>query len=339
MESGDPAPSPPQRAQFSLATLCLIVLFLPAMYMVFDRWRPWVVLHTFDGHLSGRDCISDDSKYLLSGKWEENLVEVHEIKSGNLVISIPTGGVGAMTSSISPNGKIVVVGNGDGTATLWDIGTRKPRFTLLGPTTEVRCTAFSRDSGRVLAGSDGSAWVWDTRTGNTIVTLKCTYGACFVSFSKDGKKVCVRDGPEYRIWETDTGSLLQQWREEDFGEHADDYFDLFVWERSPNPDRDLIRLPSGEGWYVCDSHGLLSHIPEAGDAPQKEFRALFTPSGEFIICGSKNTNVLRRRHPEWWWGHFVRPEVWIAAISGILLFRRYRRAQRLKRQPSAVLNN
>ena len=26
---------------------------------------------------------------------------------------------------------------------------------------------------------------------------------------------------------------------------------------------------------------------------------------------------LHRRFPEWWWGHFYRPEVWLALIFGI----------------------
>jgi hypothetical protein len=32
--------------------------------------------------------------------------------------------------------------------------------------------------------------------------------------------------------------------------------------------------------------------------------------------------LYRRRFPEWWWGHFYRPEVWLfAALSGVLIWR------------------
>ena len=31
----------------------------------------------------------------------------------------------------------------------------------------------------------------------------------------------------------------------------------------------------------------------------------------------------RRRHPEWWWGHFYRPEVWLAMFFGFTLLWRF----------------
>jgi WD40 repeat protein len=36
-------------------------------------------------------------------------------------------------------------------------------------------------------------------------------------------------------------------------------------------------------------------------------------SDEFLVWGS---DVYRRRFPEWWWGHFYRPEVWAAMVLG-----------------------
>jgi hypothetical protein len=48
---------------------------------------------------------------------------------------------------------------------------------------------------------------------------------------------------------------------------------------------------------------------------------------ESFITGTPSPNnaeqlLFRRRFPEWWWGHFYRPEVWLAiALSGVLLVR------------------
>ncbi|MBI3832250.1 MAG: hypothetical protein HY291_22195 [Planctomycetes bacterium] len=37
-----------------------------------------------------------------------------------------------------------------------------------------------------------------------------------------------------------------------------------------------------------------------------------------------------RRHPEWWWGHFCRPEVWVAIMLGALWLWRVIRAVRAR---------
>ncbi|HYF50243.1 MAG TPA: hypothetical protein VEJ63_12610 [Planctomycetota bacterium] len=46
--------------------------------------------------------------------------------------------------------------------------------------------------------------------------------------------------------------------------------------------------------------------------------------------------IWRRRFPEWWWGHFYRPEVWLAIILGGLLVWRGIRAVRQRRPPAAT---
>ena len=43
-----------------------------------------------------------------------------------------------------------------------------------------------------------------------------------------------------------------------------------------------------------------------------------------------NVNVFRRRFPEWWWGHFYRPEVWLATGLSVALIWRTVRARLLK---------
>ena len=38
--------------------------------------------------------------------------------------------------------------------------------------------------------------------------------------------------------------------------------------------------------------------------------------------GSNMIATYHRRFPEWWWGHFYRPEVWVAiALSGVQIWR------------------
>ena len=42
--------------------------------------------------------------------------------------------------------------------------------------------------------------------------------------------------------------------------------------------------------------------------------------------------VFRRRHPEWWWGHFYRPEVWLCIVLGTLWLWRVARWLRSRRR-------
>jgi hypothetical protein len=38
--------------------------------------------------------------------------------------------------------------------------------------------------------------------------------------------------------------------------------------------------------------------------------------------------LFRRRFPEWWWGHFYRPEVWVFALLTIFLLVRFVRTRK-----------
>ena len=80
--------------------------------------------------------------------------------------------------------------------------------------------------------------------------------------------------------------------------------------------------------YVGDEHGLLWEFPYFNGEPQipygfvdentlKLWRMTSDrPSTQFAIA------TYHRRFPEWWWGHFYRPEVWLfALLSGILVWR------------------
>jgi len=63
--------------------------------------------------------------------------------------------------------------------------------TLVGHTDEVRSAAFSPDGKRVVTASlDGTAKVWDTETGQEVLTLRAqTQYVLGVAFSPDGKRI------------------------------------------------------------------------------------------------------------------------------------------------------
>src|SRR5262249_19041538 len=84
-------------------------------------------------------------------------------------------------------------------------------LTLKGHTGGVRSASFSGDGTRVVTGSsDGTAKVWDAKTGALVFTLKGhTDGVTSASFSGDGTRLVTgsEDGTA-KVWDAKTGALV-----------------------------------------------------------------------------------------------------------------------------------
>ena len=73
----------------------------------------------------------------------------------------------------SPDGRRVLTGFEDSTASMWDVGTGKELLTYKGHEGSVTSIAFSPDGARVLTGSDDkTARLWDAATGKEIRVFK-----------------------------------------------------------------------------------------------------------------------------------------------------------------------
>jgi eukaryotic-like serine/threonine-protein kinase len=84
-------------------------------------------------------------------------------------------------------------------------------FTLYGHTSEVRSVGFSADGARIVAASgDGTAKVWDGRTGTTLLVLKGHTGRVYgVSFSPDGTRIVTGSlDKTAKVWNARTGTPL-----------------------------------------------------------------------------------------------------------------------------------
>jgi WD40 repeat protein len=107
--------------------------------------------------------------------------------------------------AVSPDGKTIAAA-GLFLIRLWDVQTKKEKWTLHGHTKRLSGVAFTADSRWLLSGSlDGTIKVWDTTTGSLVRTLHGhTLGVTGVALLSDGRRLASSglDGT-IRVWEWD----------------------------------------------------------------------------------------------------------------------------------------
>lgn len=93
----------------------------------------------------------------------------------------------------------------------------------------------------------------------------------------------------------------------------------------------------GKVIYWFPNVQMSSHVfvPRSDDAFEVEAALYETSSLDRKISSIKYGLVYyRRRFPEWWWGHFYRPEVWaLIGLTLIIAWRGVRRFQQLRATP------
>jgi hypothetical protein len=93
-----------------------------------------------------------------------------------------------------------------------------------------------------------------------------------------------------------------------------------------------------DGVYLTDKHPALLMLWADGEHRQVlggYDHGFAAPSGRYVLTRahpSRETHVWELAHPPQWWGHFLRPEVWLALLTGSLLLRqvvRWRRSRKI----------
>lgn len=116
------------------------------------------------------DLLNDNSPTKIAPE------TLRQLKAGEAVLPTSLGAIlssGGGSLAISPDGRLIAVGEDGGSASIWDLATGRPIRTLRGHTAAVIGVAFSPDGTRLFTRSlDATVRQWDVATGKMVNILK-----------------------------------------------------------------------------------------------------------------------------------------------------------------------
>jgi WD40 repeat protein len=233
----------------------------------------------------------DGSRVVTASK--DGTAWLWDARTGASLLTLKGNTEGVLVSSFSPDGSRIVTASSDGTAQLWDAKTGASLLTLKGHTSLVHAASFSPDGSRIVTASfspdgsrvvtasyDGTARLWDVKTGASLLTLKeHTSWVLAASFSPDGSRVVTAsaDGTA-RLWDAKTGASLLT-----FKEHTNR-----VLAASFSPDGSCVVTASSDGTArLWDAKTGASLLTLKGHT-QSVRAASFSPDGSRVVTASED---------------------------------------------------
>jgi WD40 repeat protein/class 3 adenylate cyclase/tRNA A-37 threonylcarbamoyl transferase component Bud32 len=205
----------------------------------------------------------------------------------------PTRGI---STSFSPDGRIMAAGWWDGRVDLWDVSARKLIKPLIASKEAAAKVAFSPIA-NLLAATDGEGRVilFDIDTGNQTATwtLDANPWSCDLSFSKDGSKLVILNANSVRVIDVST-------RQAEFHHSVSSTGDVFDGVARISPDKSLLYV----GCTVSVSNSvsfecldLRSGQSQWRTEPGYDVAATaldVSPDGRFLASGSGYSDPLVR---------------------------------------------
>jgi WD40 repeat protein/class 3 adenylate cyclase len=178
--------------------------------------------------------------------------------------------------SFSPEGKYMLTGNDDTTATLWDVQSGQVVRQFTGHTDEILVARFSADEKTVLTTSlDGSIRTWNTATGQEVHRIVTETPRRFAVFSHDGKTIFTStEDKTIRRWDAVSGKEVVVFLETP----------ELVWRMAISPDdKVLLTLSDTAQLWDLQTGQEIGKLPFDVDPIQ---RIEISPDGTYVLTGN-----------------------------------------------------
>ncbi len=223
-----------------------------------------------------------------------------------------------LAADVSPDGRLLALVDGT-QVKLWDFATRRPVGLLDGHADQARLLQFSpRGSSAITLDAKGWMREWKWSDGS-IPMRRHVPSARAATYVLNGEVVLVVvSAVEVAPWMTLKFVTSGGGQDQAAIPHAHSWSWLSHGRR-------IAVYHTDEKARIWDAQAgkmlaVLSH--EDVWLPSDHFTGgtvELSPDGDHLALVAHFGNVLhlfRRRFPEWWWGHFYRPEVWAAIVLG-----------------------
>jgi WD40 repeat protein/DNA-binding XRE family transcriptional regulator len=279
-------PAPIYTSTFSTDDKYLLMGCIDATVRIWD-WRTGQTVRTLSLPTPQAEAvwaITGDGRYAMTRPlngytmrlWSlgEAIQQIREYTYSDSVSDTPSS-----PYSFSPDGKFVLIGDGDGTTHLWDATAGKEVRTF-GSSGSVYSVAFSPDGNQVLIGSqDKTVRVWDRQTGEELYRLPQIDDVWSLAFSPDGDSVLLGGlAGTVRLWNVPPRPELPI-----FNRHAGPAVALAF-----SPDGAYLATGGagvGGGLQLWDTNtGQLQRVFTGDELVQWGVR--FSPDGRYLLSGN-----------------------------------------------------
>jgi WD40 repeat protein/predicted Ser/Thr protein kinase len=160
-------------------------------------------------------AVTRDGKTVVCSNYHwKGTVEIWDVATGKRTIRLPEKASAINVLALSPDGKLLAVGDEDSTVRLWEVATGKQHAALKGHTGGVASIAFTPD-GQLLAAAargkydsgrkafvNGEVKLWEVAARKEKATLKGhSSSVSSVAFSPDGKELALGSRNEIKLWD------------------------------------------------------------------------------------------------------------------------------------------
>jgi WD40 repeat protein len=142
----------------------------------------------------------------------EELVATLKPRSNRTDVSLSSW-VRDLPLDFSPNGRLLAVGNGNHTASVWDVRERRQIHVLTNHTSFVQAVAFAPDGKTLLTASgDKTICLWDASSAELRYRIKAKLPLKFASFSPDGNLLAYSDSSGMlTLWDVKLQKPRRSW--------------------------------------------------------------------------------------------------------------------------------